>query len=541
MWERETEVCCLFVSLHSLGHPPVSARSRTCCLVLTSPSASHPTHMSDSCCNPSVECGCQTGAAEIANNTEKTPNENRDSSSPPSSISSSSEPPIAAPKKMRFVGKRKAAANSSSVDDTTQGGLVKRSAPSVSVKYAPVASQIPKELLEDPDLLTMLKILPSNYNFEIPKTIWRLQQAKAKRVALQFPEGLQMFACLIADILERFCAPTLEDVVIMGDVTYGACCLDDFTAKALGCDFLVHYGHSCLIPLQTVSSTLNDGKQIHTLYVFVDIGIDVAHFVNSVKLTFPDPSTRFSLVGTIQFASALQSSSILLSQYYTSPVIVPQSKPLSPGEILGCTSPKMASSSTDALLYLGDGRFHLESIMISNPDLPAYRYDPYAKSLTIEKYHISKMHEIRKSAIARASSIQVSSGPEAQGEPGTSSPTSVQLPKVGIILGTLGRQGSPNVLNTIEQTLQRKGIPYFVALMSEIFPHKLAMFDSCIEAWVQIACPRLSIDWGAAFKAPLLNPYEAQVAFGAETWKDIYPMDFYSKTGGSWSVYASRT
>ena len=32
----------------------------------------------------------------------------------------------------------------------------------------------------------------------------------------------------------------------MGDVTYGACCVDDFTARALGCDLMVHYGHSCL-------------------------------------------------------------------------------------------------------------------------------------------------------------------------------------------------------------------------------------------------------------------------------------------------------
>ena len=32
----------------------------------------------------------------------------------------------------------------------------------------------------------------------------------------------------------------------MGDVTYGACCVDDYTALALGCDMLVHYGHSCL-------------------------------------------------------------------------------------------------------------------------------------------------------------------------------------------------------------------------------------------------------------------------------------------------------
>jgi 2-(3-amino-3-carboxypropyl)histidine synthase len=36
--------------------------------------------------------------------------------------------------------------------------------------------------------------------------------------------------------------------VIMGDVTYGACCVDDYTALALGCDMLVHYGHSCLGP-----------------------------------------------------------------------------------------------------------------------------------------------------------------------------------------------------------------------------------------------------------------------------------------------------
>ena len=39
------------------------------------------------------------------------------------------------------------------------------------------------------------------------------------------------------------------DTVIMRDVTYGACCVDDFTARALGCDLMVHYGHSCLSKL----------------------------------------------------------------------------------------------------------------------------------------------------------------------------------------------------------------------------------------------------------------------------------------------------
>jgi len=67
-------------------------------------------------------------------------------------------------------------------------------------------------------------------------------------VALQFPEGLLLFSTTIADILERFAG---VDTVILGDVTYGACCIDDLGASAVGADFLVHYGHSCLVPLHT--------------------------------------------------------------------------------------------------------------------------------------------------------------------------------------------------------------------------------------------------------------------------------------------------
>lgn len=35
------------------------------------------------------------------------------------------------------------------------------------------------------------------------KTIWKVQQCGARRVALQFPEGLLLYACTIADIIER--------------------------------------------------------------------------------------------------------------------------------------------------------------------------------------------------------------------------------------------------------------------------------------------------------------------------------------------------
>ena len=31
---------------------------------------------------------------------------------------------------------------------------------------------------------------------------------------------------------------------------------------------------------------------------------------------------------------------------------------------------------------------------------------------------------------------------------------------------------------------------------------------------LQVACPRLSIDWGEAFTTPTLTPYEALIALG---------------------------
>ncbi len=48
-------------------------------------------------------------------------------------------------------------------------------------------------------------LLPKNYNFEIEKTIQKIQQTQATVVGLQFPEGLLMFSTAISDILLAFC------------------------------------------------------------------------------------------------------------------------------------------------------------------------------------------------------------------------------------------------------------------------------------------------------------------------------------------------
>jgi hypothetical protein len=37
------------------------------------------------------------------------------------------------------------------------------------------------------------------------------------------------------------------------------------------------------------------------------------------------------------------------------------------------------------------------------------------------------------------------------------------------------------------------------------------------------------------FLQPLLTAYELQVALGEVPWADVYPMDYYSSSGGPWS------
>lgn len=99
------------------------------------------------------------------------------------------------------------------------GALVVKAKPVRKVfKPAVKANKIPEELCNNPLLNAAVAALPANYNFEIHKTIWRIKETKAKRVGLQMPEGLIIFACTIADIIEEF---TDAETVIMGDVTYG--------------------------------------------------------------------------------------------------------------------------------------------------------------------------------------------------------------------------------------------------------------------------------------------------------------------------------
>jgi 2-(3-amino-3-carboxypropyl)histidine synthase len=364
-------------------------------------------------------------------------------------------------------------------------------------------NQIPDEISNNPELQSRISVLPTNYNFEIPKTLWRIHQLKAKKIGLQFPEGLQMFACLLSDILVEF--GDLSECIILADVVFGACCVEDLTANELNLDLLVHYGHSCLIPINETC--------MKTLYIFVDISINLSNLIETLIHNFPDSSIPIALVSTIQFVEGIYKAKEILKEHGYNNYIIPQSKPRTGGELLGCTSPVIPYP---IIISVSDGRFHLEAAMIQNPGSKFYRYDPYLNKIFTESYDLEEMKRKRSNSIQELKNSNY----------------------IGLIMGTLGRQGSVHILEQLKKICREAGKRFSVFLMSDVCQEAINKYPD-VDAWVEIACPRLAIDWGNDFSKPMLNPYECFVAF-----KDIsldYPMDNYMYGGGDWSVYTSKT
>jgi 2-(3-amino-3-carboxypropyl)histidine synthase len=208
--------------------------------------------------------------------------------------------------------------------------------------------------------------------------------------------------------------------------------------------------------------------------------------------------------------------------------------------------------------------------MIANPSVPAFRYDPYSKKLTREWYDHEEMRSVRGKAVKNAkATLPLADTMEGQPVTGISENKMVKGEGQvwGVILGTLGRQGSLLQMEAILRQLdsyKTSSIPYMPILLSELSPAKLALFNEGIDpaaakanvtTFIQTSCPRLSIDWGYAFDKPLLNPYEAAVVLGrARGWEEdeeqpsldlvikragklqkAYPMDFY-EAGSVWAL-----
>ena len=351
------------------------------------------------------------------------------------------------------------------------------------------------------------KILPRNYEFEVLKAKKRMEDLNSSNLFFQLPEGTTKYFENLNKIL-GITSRSLFSSSVSCQITYGACCIQDCLAKYMGFSIVFHYGHSCLV------SILNCITWI--IYIFIEIKYDFSFLLESIEKIFCPEKDRISLTSTIQFSSELKLVKIFLSQIFMI-LNIPQTKPLSPGEILGCTSYETEKNS--GALYIGDGKFHVESVLLFNPNLKIVQFNPFKRSLVLLGFKFTETLSERVNFIEN----------------------SLFLPRqVNLIFGILGRQGNIKILRTIQSLASQKRFKKSVYMATEIENDRLNVLNgNSKDLWIQLSCPRLSLDWGFYFKNILLTPFE----FGIFTkttkiYNNLFPMDFYSKIGKFWGSYS---
>ncbi|RME52566.1 hypothetical protein D6783_04255 [Candidatus Woesearchaeota archaeon] len=149
------------------------------------------------------------------------------------------------------------------------------------------------------------------------------------------------------------------------------------------------------------------------------------------------------------------------------------------GQLLGCSTLPVAVAA-DAFLYVGDGEFHPQALVIGN-ELPVFCFNPVSgKWCRFEEGWIRRVKRQRKGALAAFFGAK----------------------RVGVVVTTKsGQQRLSAALSLRERFVDKE---FFVFLMDVVVPESLEDFPF-VEVFVNTACPRLGFDDFSRFPKPVVN------------------------------------
>ncbi|MBU0952905.1 MAG: diphthamide biosynthesis enzyme Dph2 [Nanoarchaeota archaeon] len=279
----------------------------------------------------------------------------------------------------------------------------------------------------------------------------RLKESHAKRILLQFPEGLKTRCQAIADELTK----EGYEVLIACEPNFGACDLRDQDALDLGCDVLLHIGH-------TAFGVQEKLPVIYEPY-YIDKKLSLEKHLDALK-----PYRTIGLTSSVQFVAALEPAAVFLEQHgKTVTVLEP---------MLGCRPPKTA---VDCYVFIGSGMFHPLGLAKA-VDQPVFFLDVERNTLEDLTPQKTKQEKIRWASIAKAQDAT----------------------NFGILVTTKPGQRSARAF-AIKKELEAKEKKAWVLVFDQATPDKIAGLK--LDALVNTMCPRLNEDT-ALFKKPILNP-----------------------------------
>ncbi len=318
---------------------------------------------------------------------------------------------------------------------------------------------------------------------DVEKIIRIIKSKKCKRVGLQFPEGLKRQAIPIAKEIQK----NNVEVIISGNPCFGACDVDTMLAEKV--DILFHIGHAEM------------GNYNNIVFIEARSNIDV---IPAVEKALPLLKTnKIGVITNVQHVHKLKQVCAFLKEKGKVCVIGKSSdrRVRYPGQVLGCNFGS-AKLHCEEILYVGTGIFHPLGVAIATKK-PIIVADPYLnKAMKISPEQLLRK---RYGYIAKSMDAEV----------------------FGIIVSTKTGQCRMKLARKLKEIAEKHEKIAFLILMDLVTPEQLLAFKA--DAYVNTACPRITLDDSETFHAPVLTPQEFEIVLGERAW-DSMEMDEISES-----------
>jgi 2-(3-amino-3-carboxypropyl)histidine synthase len=322
------------------------------------------------------------------------------------------------------------------------------------------------------------------FDFEEARLRREITKRGARLILIQLPEGLKAEGPRLADIAEE--AGALA--IVSADPCYGACDLAFADAESLGADLIIHYGHSPQIRQERVPTIYIEARAKISLEGAVNKAIPLLKQWNSI-----------GLVTTVQHAHALNEVKELLLKAGKTVAIGDAGRVKYAGQVVGCdySNAKSVSKDVDAFLFIGGGRFHAMGVALATVK-PTIVADPYEKRAYSIHDDVQRILKQRWAIISEARKAE----------------------KFGVLIGLKSGQKRVEKAMEAKEKLEKSGKKATLLAIREITREALMQFPS-MEAFVNTACPRVSIDDASRFLKPVLTFEEMLVMVEEMSWEGL--------------------
>ncbi len=299
--------------------------------------------------------------------------------------------------------------------------------------------------------------------------IKELKELKAKRIFIQYPEGIKK---RIQDIAKRLEKEGFKSIICV-EPCYGACDIRDYEARLLKCDTILHIGHE------------DYGVKSNIPVVYWEYFLDVDPLPTLEKEFYKlKDYKKIGLITSLQFVKTIPIVKKYLEEKGKK-VFVHKSLQYD-GQILGCRldAGRAIEDKVDCFLCISAGKFYGLG-MILQTEKPMLNMDlerETIESLESEKKRIQKIIAWNKSALKDAR-------------------------KVGLLVSW--KKGQFGLPFDLKKKLEKKGKEVYILAMDEITPEKIVGLR--LDVLISFACPRIGIDDLTRYEVPVLNSNDIDI------------------------------